>query len=1210
VEQGSGSGRYEENVEVAISAAQLPDKRFAAWTTEPEELADILADSASADTTVTMPAQDVTVTATYETLYLLEVVEGSGSGSYAEGETIQISANMPDEGMEFAAWIVDPEAYADNLANSESESTEVTMPGADLTVVATYQEQAPTYTVTYHKNSEKVENSAPVDPRAYEADAWVFILGNSGNMFLEEHVFKGWTDDPDSEVVTVTHTPGETFQITEDVDLYAVWENINLRHLYLPHVDGTGDWFTQIALVNAGNDPADAVLRVIDDTGNQVQVCPVTLPAGSRVEYVSGLDECLPAIQGYVVVETFSDGLTGYTRFGIEGEYRMALPLQEAYAEAETSVPYVVSNDDQETVFGLVNPGNEPKTVEIELLAGDGKPSVKEIDLAAGERKLFTVLELLQAIYDEEEAAEERELIETARISNLEGMVGYTMLRHDKSVQLDGMLFTPTGTSMLIPHIYGFAEDEWTTILVFANPSQEESVEMTLSGYSIQSGKVDDYAVTLEPGERQVLYPWQDPLNLSDDVAWLSGTSDKPVAGMVIYIVTPEGADAPETRRAMALTATAEQYLRHIASETDPANWAMIPIVNITGQSGVFPVLDPYGKMDTTIVNTESEPAFMTLEAVGEDGAILIRTDKYIRGFNKLWLESAQELMRKNDENVEDVDMAGVRYIRYASTRAMSGLQINGSFDPIRESTMVDSLVAQLYPLLDEYPLTLELGERSGMFPFGRRVSISADLPDRWQIFKEWEGDPWSLDRVDNIYNPNTMITMPAGPITLRAVYERKGSTKYNLQVENGRTSGDHTAGKFIPVSADDVTELFFDRWIGTGAPYLTRVNVPSPQVVMPRQDIVIEATYTDTEPTPRELTVLRGRPSGTNIYPLGRVVRIFAQLPPTLDMMFDKWTGNDYPVANANLPDTRLTMPNEDIEIEATFKLIPEGDFTVTVQTQMPDSASRRSSANMRWLESYRTTAQTRPGEWVSLVAPEAPEGMVFDLWTGQTGYIEDVSSPKTRMYMPDHNVNVVATYKESDSIQRYGVQYDANQGSNPPEDTGRYLEGAEIVAQNPGDMSRADYAFMAWNTSADRTEARIDAREYQPNESFLMPEGGITLFAQWISLEDRAKLVTDETSGCFRSGCHTAEEFQTFNLTREQWEAAIERMIDEHGFILDDPVVRSAAADYLAETYPPAVEPIPTLSEWGLIILSMIMLLLGVGYLRRQRFGPRPAL
>lgn len=64
VTNGNGSGSYESGVQVSITANSAPDgKVFDKWTTDN---GGTFADASSASTTFTMPAKDVTITATYK----------------------------------------------------------------------------------------------------------------------------------------------------------------------------------------------------------------------------------------------------------------------------------------------------------------------------------------------------------------------------------------------------------------------------------------------------------------------------------------------------------------------------------------------------------------------------------------------------------------------------------------------------------------------------------------------------------------------------------------------------------------------------------------------------------------------------------------------------------------------------------------------------------------------------------------------------------------------------------------------------------------------------------------------------------------------------------------------------------------------------------------------------------------------------------------
>ena len=71
--------------------------------------------------------------------YTVTVVNGTGSGDFIEGARVAISANAPEEGMQFAGW-----QGAENLSfvsgNANSEYAVFAMPAEAVTVTATYEE--------------------------------------------------------------------------------------------------------------------------------------------------------------------------------------------------------------------------------------------------------------------------------------------------------------------------------------------------------------------------------------------------------------------------------------------------------------------------------------------------------------------------------------------------------------------------------------------------------------------------------------------------------------------------------------------------------------------------------------------------------------------------------------------------------------------------------------------------------------------------------------------------------------------------------------------------------------------------------------------------------------------------------------------------------------------------------------------------------------
>ena len=133
---------YAAGVQVSIKALPAAGYRFINWTAP----AGSFTNASSAQTTFTMPAQDVTVTANFEegveynlTMAASPIMGGtaydvSGTSPYNQGEVVSVQA-VAASGYQFTGWA----APAGSFANSLAMATTFTMPAQNVVVTATFQ---------------------------------------------------------------------------------------------------------------------------------------------------------------------------------------------------------------------------------------------------------------------------------------------------------------------------------------------------------------------------------------------------------------------------------------------------------------------------------------------------------------------------------------------------------------------------------------------------------------------------------------------------------------------------------------------------------------------------------------------------------------------------------------------------------------------------------------------------------------------------------------------------------------------------------------------------------------------------------------------------------------------------------------------------------------------------------------------------------------
>jgi uncharacterized protein (DUF1800 family) len=173
VNGGTGSGSYAAGTVVSIQANTPPAGQvFKEW------VGGTVANNLSPSTTFTMGAANATVTAKFGStvpMYSLTVVGGTGTGSYAAGTVVPITAGTAPAGQVFTNWT------GGAVANPTSASTTFTMGTSAVTLTANFAVPVPMYALTVSGGS---------GTGSYAAGAVVTIVASaptSGNYFT------GWS---------------------------------------------------------------------------------------------------------------------------------------------------------------------------------------------------------------------------------------------------------------------------------------------------------------------------------------------------------------------------------------------------------------------------------------------------------------------------------------------------------------------------------------------------------------------------------------------------------------------------------------------------------------------------------------------------------------------------------------------------------------------------------------------------------------------------------------------------------------------------------------------------------------------------------------------------------------------------------------------------------------------------------------------------------
>ncbi len=143
--------------------------------------------------------------------------------------------------------------------------------------------------------------------------------------------------------------------------------------LYFPHVATNLPWQTEIAVINTSDQPVTGTLRALSDDGQPVETMSVTLSARGRRQITVANEFTNHTDIGYIIFDTDSAAVQGYTKFSREGYYRVAIPAVREINAWDIYIPHIASNADWWTGVSLLNTTSATKVLTITFNNGQSR---------------------------------------------------------------------------------------------------------------------------------------------------------------------------------------------------------------------------------------------------------------------------------------------------------------------------------------------------------------------------------------------------------------------------------------------------------------------------------------------------------------------------------------------------------------------------------------------------------------------------------------------------------------------------------------------------------------------------------------------------------------------------------------------------------------------------------------------------------------------
>lgn len=380
-------------------------------------------------------------------------------------------------------------------------------------------------------------------------------------------------------------------------------------------------------------------------------------------------------------------------------------------------------------------------------------------------------------------------------------------------------------------------------------------------------------------------------------------------------------------------------------------------------------------------------------------------------------------------------------------------------------------------------------------------------------VFQYWSSDPLSDGTYVGFYQPtssSTVFDMPDQDTRVMAIME-KDISKYNVSVYNGSGDGLYYVGDRVEIVASPAEDGFtFLNWSTTSNISIDNVNATESYFYMIAEDVKITAIYIDENDASNvyKVTVLSGEGNGlhtvTGNYLPGATVTISSQGSITDDRTFYQWTSstNSITLKNSLSSVTSFIMPAEDLVLTATYKYLPDHDYSIMVYNGESDPVGLAKENDVVTLTANATPPTT---------------GYVFSHWSSNSTNIvyNNNQASITEFIMPPEDVVITANYRDPNLVTYLATIHTHGAMAQTPT-TIRYAESDTVQIQAATAVD--GMKFINWSSMNNV----IFDNEFSESTSFKMPAYDVTVQANFSenSLDVYTATIINQQNGDYTTG------------------------------------------------------------------------------------------